>query len=368
MEAAAWLGAMASLILLLLAASIGWHAPGGRFKAYLLLWLLTLAALALAPIYNTPLLPAWLRLLLYSAANLSPMSSALLLFLLFEDRDIGGRSFWLLAGLAVGLDSFDLAMSLQQNWPNDRLGIALFEYLPQLLKIGFLGLSLYGLLRSWRAELIQGRWRLRHVALGLGMLIGAEMLIVENLWAVQHALPYDAAGFHATWQLALALGLCLALLRPRPLASWSPAPLSSPEPAVNEPGRGWLDWRRKRCELQALLEQQEIYRDPGLNLAGLARALAIPEYRARQLINGELGYRNFNVFMNDYRSRAAARALADPALAHLPILTIAMDVGYASLAPFNRAFRERFQMTPSEYRQQQRRGESDAAQASVVDR
>ena len=189
MEAAAWLGAMASLILLLLSASISWHAPGGRFKAYLLLWLLTLAALALAPIYNTPLLPAWLRLLLYSAANLSPMSSALLLFLLFEDRDIGGRSFWLLAGLAVGLDSFDLAMSLQQNWPNDRLGIAVFEYLPQLLKIGFLGLSLYGLLRSWRAELIQGRWRLRHVALGLGMLIGAEMLIVENLWAVQHALP-----------------------------------------------------------------------------------------------------------------------------------------------------------------------------------
>lgn len=355
MEAATWLGAMASLICVLLASSIGWHAPPGRSKRYLLLWLLTLAALALAPLYNGNALPAPLRLLLYSAANLSPIASALLLFWLFEDRDIGSRTFWSLAAFTVGLDSFDLAMSLHRNWPNDPLGIVIFEYLPQLLKIAFLGLCLFALLRSWRAELINGRLRLRHLALALGLLIGAEMLVLENLWAVQHVLPYDPAGFHAVWQLLLACGLCLALLRPRALSDWSVPTTIAAEPEPPEPGRGWLDWARKRSELLALLEQQEIYRDPGLNLAALARALAVPEYRARQLVNGELGYRNFNVFVNDYRIAAAARALADPAQAHLPILTIAMDAGYASLAPFNRAFRERHGMTPSEYRNQQRR-------------
>lgn len=354
MEAATWLGAMASLICVLLASCVGWHASPGRSKRYLLLWLLSLAALALAPIYNGHALPDPLRLLLYSVANLSPMVSALLLFWLFEERDIGSRTFWSLAVFTVGLDSFDLAMSLRSNWPNDRLGIAIFEYLPQLLKIGFLGLCLFALLRSWRAELINGRLRLRHLVLALGLLIGAEMLILENLWAVHHVLPYDPAGFHAVWQLLLAFGLSLTLLRPRALSDWSmpAAPAAEPEPP--EPSRGWLDWARKRAELQALLDQQEIYRDPGLNLAALARALAVPEYRARQLVNGELGYRNFNVFMNDYRIAAAAHALADPAQAHLPILTIAMDAGYASLAPFNRAFRERHGMTPSEYRNQQR--------------
>jgi AraC-like DNA-binding protein len=34
----------------------------------------------------------------------------------------------------------------------------------------------------------------------------------------------------------------------------------------------------------------------------------------------------------------------------LPILTIALDSGYGSIGPFNRAFRQRYGMTPTEYR------------------
>ena len=34
----------------------------------------------------------------------------------------------------------------------------------------------------------------------------------------------------------------------------------------------------------------------------------------------------------------------------LPILTIALECGYGSIGPFNRAFRQRFGMTPTEYR------------------
>jgi AraC-like DNA-binding protein len=42
--------------------------------------------------------------------------------------------------------------------------------------------------------------------------------------------------------------------------------------------------------------------------------------------------------------------LADPDKVALPVLTIAMDLGYGSLAPFNRAFRDATQQTPSEWR------------------
>jgi transcriptional regulator GlxA family with amidase domain len=43
-------------------------------------------------------------------------------------------------------------------------------------------------------------------------------------------------------------------------------------------------------------------------------------------------------------------ALTDPTQSDVPILTIALDAGFGSLGPFNRAFRESEAMTPSEYR------------------
>jgi AraC-like DNA-binding protein len=46
-------------------------------------------------------------------------------------------------------------------------------------------------------------------------------------------------------------------------------------------------------------------------------------------------------------------ALADPAQEAVPILTIALDAGFQSLGPFNRAFKTQTGMTPSEFRRQQ---------------
>ncbi|MFI4995652.1 MAG: helix-turn-helix domain-containing protein [Hyphomicrobiales bacterium] len=43
-------------------------------------------------------------------------------------------------------------------------------------------------------------------------------------------------------------------------------------------------------------------------------------------------------------------ALADPGQASVPILTIALDAGFSSIGPFNRAFKARTGQTPSEYR------------------
>ncbi|PXW68077.1 helix-turn-helix protein [Blastomonas natatoria] len=43
-------------------------------------------------------------------------------------------------------------------------------------------------------------------------------------------------------------------------------------------------------------------------------------------------------------------ALADRSQRDVPIITIALDAGFGSLGPFNRAFREAEGMTPSEYR------------------
>jgi AraC-like DNA-binding protein len=72
----------------------------------------------------------------------------------------------------------------------------------------------------------------------------------------------------------------------------------------------------------------------------------------RRVINQGLGFRNFNDFLHTHRLREAAGRLGDPQLRRIPVLTIALEVGYGSIGPFNRAFKERFGVTPTEYRRQ----------------
>ena len=104
-----------------------------------------------------------------------------------------------------------------------------------------------------------------------------------------------------------------------------------------------------RGKLQSAMEEG-YYRTPGLTIAGLADHLDTPEHRLRALINQRLGYRNFSAFLNRHRIGEARQVLADPARVDLPVLTIAMDLGYNSLPTFNRAFRIETGTTPTEFR------------------
>lgn len=92
------------------------------------------------------------------------------------------------------------------------------------------------------------------------------------------------------------------------------------------------------------------YRASALTIGRLAEQLGTPEHRLRALINQRLGFRNFSDFLNSHRIADARAWLADPAKVDLPVLTIAMDLGYGSLAPFNRAFRDATGQTPSDFR------------------
>jgi AraC-like DNA-binding protein len=68
------------------------------------------------------------------------------------------------------------------------------------------------------------------------------------------------------------------------------------------------------------------------------------------VINEGLGHRNFNAFLNRYRIDEAKAALADPSQKDVPVLTIAMDAGFQSIGPFNRAFKADTGVTPTEFR------------------
>ena len=109
-----------------------------------------------------------------------------------------------------------------------------------------------------------------------------------------------------------------------------------------------------RLELDRVVKAMDggLYLEPGLSIGGLADLLHVPEHRLRRLINSGLGYRNFAAFVNDYRINEAKRRLSDPHMAREQIIQHAFSLGYASLAPFNRAFRERVGVSPTEFREE----------------
>ncbi|WP_062261551.1 helix-turn-helix domain-containing protein [Endozoicomonas arenosclerae] len=104
--------------------------------------------------------------------------------------------------------------------------------------------------------------------------------------------------------------------------------------------------------LRTIMEEQHFYRTEGITISDLAEELHTQEYRLRKLINQQLGYRNFNDFLNGYRIHEACQRLSKPEESSIPVLTIALDTGFRSLSAFNRAFKERTGITPTQYRKQ----------------
>ena len=102
--------------------------------------------------------------------------------------------------------------------------------------------------------------------------------------------------------------------------------------------------------LECLMSHDQVWKEEGLTIASLAVRAGIPENQLRRLINDRLGYRNFPSYVNAHRIAAAKSRLADPNEARISISTIAYDIGFASLGPFNRAFKEEAGVSPSEWR------------------
>lgn len=241
---------------------------------------------------------------------------------------------------------------------------ALLDPFLTVASLGFALLAVGWTLSSWRADLVEGRRRLRlfivvasalYIALtAFSQLLGAFRGNLQQ-GSLLAAIGLLAIAGIAAWSL-LRVGSGQTLFQG--VAATEPSsPALDPEPAVLEPvgriattGNEAID-RGQLAALGRLMTTERAYRQEGLTIGSLAQRLGMPEYRLRRLINQALGYRNFNSFLNHYRIEEVKAALVDPAQAAVPILTMALDAGFSSLGPFNRAFKAETGLTPSEYRQ-----------------
>jgi AraC-like DNA-binding protein len=92
--------------------------------------------------------------------------------------------------------------------------------------------------------------------------------------------------------------------------------------------------------------------DCGLTVAGVAtRQRVSPRYSAQ-------AFRELSAFVLGQRLSRAHRMLSDARLAHRSISLLAFGVGFSDLSYFNRAFRRRYDATPSEIRESTHRSDS----------
>lgn len=209
-------------------------------------------------------------------------------------------------------------------------------------------LLLLRLWRGWREDLVEARRKLRGPLL-LGLSLLAVLAIGAALFAADPAQRKDLRLTEAVLFLLLIVVLAHRSLQVPADLLPNPSPVTRMTAAVDTGPRA-EDWGAALARLRQQMAEAELWREAGLSIGALAERVGMPEYRLRRLINQHLGHRNFISFLNDHRLPAAAAALADPARRRLPVLTIALDHGFGSIGPFNRAFRERYDMTPTDYR------------------
>ena len=85
-----------------------------------------------------------------------------------------------------------------------------------------------------------------------------------------------------------------------------------------------------------------------LSLEKMARELGVSKYVLSRVFSGTF-HRNFNKYVNEQRLEYVISQLE---CSDRSITEICMDAGFESQRTFNRAFREKYKMTPRQYRKQ----------------
>jgi AraC-like DNA-binding protein len=218
-----------------------------------------------------------------------------------------------------------------------------------LVALGFIALAVAQTVASWSSDLVERRRSFRVFIVSAAALYGGLNAVLQIAMSGS-----GSAEIANTVNLAVLAGvvaaICYAMMRVDG-ADLFPA---ASEVAAGTGGAAAIEPNAADQKLidalMRLMADERIYRHDNVTIGTLATKLGIPEYKLRRLINQRLGYRNFNVFLNEHRIAEAKAALADPSQAEVPVITIAMDAGFQSLGPFNRAFKATTGVTPTEYR------------------
>ena len=296
--------------------------------------------------------PAWLLLAVTLGACATCNVYWLVARALFRGPGGVGRPH---VAVAIGIAVLIMLYRLAESAGVER-GMAVLGDLLTLASSTVLGLAIVEALRGFDAAPAgERRLRLAFVAVFGGCL---SVGTASGAWA---GADPDWAPVHRVLVLGCTLailGFTHVALHLRRRAPW-PRPVESAVDGAAAPGgtsraTATADDLALAATIRRVLEQRALYREPELKVADLAAATGSAEHKVSRAITQGLGERNFNQLVNRHRVAHACRLLeADH---ERSVLEISLDSGFASLGPFNRAFKAITGSTPTAWRAARRHG------------
>lgn len=255
--------------------------------------------------------------------------SLLLLFVWFIFEEHCRVPNWVLV-----LVSFSVLASLWFQFT--KVGLPGSPWWLHATKVLIAALAIFVVWRGRDNDLVEMRSKIRNVFIFALALMTLIIITVEVYTKFDPPKSLDSVTILIIFIFSLALNYFFVKLNPAAQLMSLPAPIKeeSEDPLISE--------------LLERMRSERLYADHDLRVGSLASMLNIPEYKLRKKINQQLGYRNFNQFVNHYRIEEAGVKLREDA--RTPVLSIALDVGFRSISSFNSAFQTQFGVSPTKYR------------------
>ena len=289
--------------------------------------------------------------------NFCPILVWLIAHELFIDRQKIAPIVWLLTGTYIILRAVG-AVYLLENTTFDSSILFLTYVFPQIVMIGFVFHALYIAVRGYDADLVIARReeRIAFVA-SISMLLLVIAVNTSNLISnlmfssffnntfgglliptyIYSAYTYITISIFFLWRFRVSYSS---------MATSDAVNMNQIE-SVNSNIKIQKSQIRLIERIKQAMEEDKLYLRNKLTVHSLADHISSQEYLVRRAINSHLQYRNFSDFVNHYRILEAARRLTET---DESISNIGLDVGYSSLSAFHRAFKEKYAVTPKEFR------------------
>ena len=281
----------------------------------------------------------------YVAGNALPGVFWLVSLSVFADKNAIKNWQYAVASLTLFIPLFSTLLQLTFGFDLREFPafFGLVTYGAMTLELVLICYALAVAIKHWQADLVQERRYMRGGVITLTALYLFVVIVVEQLFNLEWEW-LDTVKFISLALLVTGINFLLFALREGTLFD-SPVETVTINEAPKTPSP----------ELKRIIDAMtvdKLYRQEGLTISVLSRHLTIHEYKLRQLINGELAYRNFNDFLNHYRIQEVTEKLGEEDNGQLPVLTLALESGFRSLSSFNKAFKGKHGLTPTEYRNQ----------------
>ena len=282
----------------------------------------------------------WIRLI---TGNALPGVFWLVSLSVFSDHVVLKRWQYSVASLTLLVPLFiqlaQLLFSFQLAHFETVYGLS--KYGGMLLELVLISHALIIAAQQWRDDLVQERRYIRGGVITVSALYIFLVIIIEQIFKLQWTGLYLLQSVMAAL-LIISINFFLFRLRKSSLFETVTANVK-PITQIKAPSK-------ELARIINAMVEEKLYQTDGITISSFAKHLSIHEYKLRQLINGELNYRNFNDFLNFYRIKEVSEKLIQADFIQTPVLTLALESGFRSLSSFNKAFKDTHSITPTQYR------------------